>query len=349
MSRSVSVSTPRSVLGLLDGVLERLPRHPARDVAEHLHEAPVGVPREAVVLGLLGEPLDRLVVEAEVEDRVEHARHRLAGARAHAHQQRVVVVAELLARLLLEPLERVGHLLGHALGLLLVGLHVGDAGLGGDREAGRDALGAQHPRHLRDVRALAAEQLAHVARALGEVVDPLLVRHGSGTLRHGPPPDVRVVLDRRVDRALGLGERARLGLAGCRRADGRWRRRGSRGRPGRARTRPPRRRCTRRRRRRRRSRRGARARRRRRRRRAAGAKPAASSSLRRKASALARPALRRVGVEQRELVGEQVVDALVGVAVVEQAADGVAGARGGVERRPVLAQPPVAGERLGAT
>ena len=42
--------------------------------------------------------------------------------------------------------------------------------------------------------------------------------------------------------------------------------------------------------------------------------------------------LGRVGVEQRELVGEQVVDAGVRVAVVEQPPDGVAGARGGVER-----------------
>ena len=64
-----------------------------------------------------------------------------------------------------------------------------------------------------------------------------------------------------------------------------------------------------------------------------GAKPAASSSLRRKASALARPALAGSRVEQRELVGEQVVDARVRVAVVEQARDGLAGAGGAVERR----------------
>ena len=46
----------------------------------------------------------------------------------------------------------------------------------------------------------------------------------------------------------------------------------------------------------------------------------------------ARP--RGLGVEQRELVGEQVVDAGVRVAVVEQPADRVARARGGVERAP---------------
>ena len=94
-----------------------MPRH---DVAEHLHEAPVGVPGEALVAGRAREALDRLVVEAEVEDRVEHPRHRLARAGAHGDQQRVVGVAEPLAGLLLEPRERLGDLLGQPLGLLLV-------------------------------------------------------------------------------------------------------------------------------------------------------------------------------------------------------------------------------------
>ena len=68
----------------------------------------------------------------------------------------------------------------------------------------------------------------------------------------------------------------------------------------------------------------------------------------RKASALARPARSGLRVEQRELVGEQVVDAGVRLAVVEQAADRVAGAGRGLKRRAVLPEPPVAGERLGA-
>ena len=38
---------------------------------------------------------------------------------------------------------------------------------------GGHPVGTQDARHLGDVRALAAEQVAHVARALGEVVDPL--------------------------------------------------------------------------------------------------------------------------------------------------------------------------------
>ena len=105
-----------------------------------------------------------------IDSRAPDARTRAAGRRCRPAS----------CRLLLEPLERVGHLVRHALGLLLVGLHVRDAGLGRDGEAGGDALGAQHARHLGDVRALSAEEVAHVLGALGEVIDPLLVRHAAG-------------------------------------------------------------------------------------------------------------------------------------------------------------------------
>ena len=55
------------------------------------------------------------------------------------------------------------RLVAEPLGRRAVVPHVLDARLGGDREAGGYSLGAEHPRHLGDVRALAAEQLAHVA------------------------------------------------------------------------------------------------------------------------------------------------------------------------------------------
>ena len=62
--------------------------------------------------------------------------------------------------------------LGEPVGLGAVVAHVLHARLRGDGEAGRHALRAEHARHLRDVRALAAEQLAHVAAALVERHDP---------------------------------------------------------------------------------------------------------------------------------------------------------------------------------
>ena len=229
----MSSSTPRSALTLGDRLLERLAVDPAADVAEHLQEAPVGVPREALVLGRAREALDGGVVEAEVEHGVEHPGHRLARAGADGDEQRVLVVAELLAGVLLQALERLGDLLGHPVGLLLAGLHVGDARLGGDREAGRHAVGAEHAGHLRDVRALAAEQVAHVLRALGEVVDPLVVGHGSEhpllleteTVKPWPERVLRQVMPVRPRRAaqapelgrLAVGERPwRSGRARCR-------------------------------------------------------------------------------------------------------------------------------------
>jgi hypothetical protein len=160
-------------LALLDRGLDLLPGHPAADVPEHLHEAAVGVPGEALVLGLPGEALDGLVVQAEVQDRVHHAWHRLPRAAADTDEQRVVGVAQLLAGGFLEVLQRLGDLRLELLRLGAVGLHVGDAGLGRDREAGRDPLGAEYAGHLRDVGALAPEQVAHVPRSLGELVDVL--------------------------------------------------------------------------------------------------------------------------------------------------------------------------------
>jgi len=52
------------------------------------------------------------------------------------------------------------------------------ARLGGDRESRGHPLGAEHASHLFHVRALAAKQVAHLARALGEVVHELSARGG---------------------------------------------------------------------------------------------------------------------------------------------------------------------------
>ena len=163
-------------LGLGDGALDALARHALDDVAEHLDQPPVRVPGEALVVRRPRQPRDRLVVQAEVQDRVEHAGHRFARAAAHRHEQRILVVAELLAGGLLQAAHGLGDLLVQTVGLV-TGAHVLDARLGGDREPGRDAVGAQHAGHLGDVRPLAAEKIAHLLRALGEVIHPLVVRH----------------------------------------------------------------------------------------------------------------------------------------------------------------------------
>src|SRR5215207_184051 len=159
-------------VGLLlrDQVLVAFAGDVAADVPEHLREAPVGVPGEALVVRGPGEALDGLVVETQVQDRVEHSGLRLARAAANGHEQRVIRVTQPGAGLGLEPLERGGDLVvRHP-----AARHVGHARLGRDREAGGHALRAEHARHLGDVGALPPEQLAHVARALCEVVDELV-------------------------------------------------------------------------------------------------------------------------------------------------------------------------------
>src|SRR6185503_13165623 len=182
------------VLQLLDHRLERLVifvgtlLDAEHDVAVHLHEAPVAVPREARVAGLLRERLDGLVVEAEVEDRVHHPGHRVARARAHRHQQRVLQVAERLAGLLLDRGDAGVHLATqHRRIGALVGVVVG-ADLGGDGEPGRyrqaDAA------HLGEVRPLAAEQWLHRAVAVGLLAEEVNVfagafRRGRRLLRLG--------------------------------------------------------------------------------------------------------------------------------------------------------------------
>ena len=158
----------------LKGLLGDLHHH----VGEHLDEAAVGVVDEALELGIGvagDEASGHFVVEAEVEDGVHHARHGSARAGAHGNQQRVLIVAELLAVDLLD-LDKSGVdllLNVRADGLAIV--VVAGAGFGGDGEA----LRHRHTQrgHFREVGALAAQEVAHGGVALAEEVD-ILCRHG---------------------------------------------------------------------------------------------------------------------------------------------------------------------------
>ena len=79
-------------------------------VGVHHDQPAVGVIDEARVVGRLDHALGGLLVQADVEDRLHHAGHGLARARAHGDQQRVVRVAELLAHDLLDVLQARGNL-----------------------------------------------------------------------------------------------------------------------------------------------------------------------------------------------------------------------------------------------
>ena len=152
-------------LGGIEGMLEMLVFHPHHHVAVHLDEAPVGVLGEARVARLLGQPLDRGVVEPKVEHRVHHAGHRLRGAGAHAHQQRIAGVAQLLAHHRLQPVEVLGDLFPEPGGVVALVLVERGAHLGGDGEPGRHR--DSQVGHLGQVGALAAEQLLHLCLAFG--------------------------------------------------------------------------------------------------------------------------------------------------------------------------------------
>src|SRR3546814_11647731 len=81
------------LLGELEDLLEVMVVDFEHHVAEHLDEAAVAVVGEAPVTGGLGEAFHRLVVEAEVEDGVHHARHRGARAGAHGHKEQALRIA----------------------------------------------------------------------------------------------------------------------------------------------------------------------------------------------------------------------------------------------------------------
>src|SRR5580704_3658396 len=163
--------------------LEQLTVDSEHDLAEELDEPAMSIERKPPVLGELREPFKCRRVEAEVEDRVHHARHREFRPTADAHEERIARVAEALAGRLLDDLERLLHLLPEAVGKLRTLGVEGIAGLGGDREARRDRQAG--PGHLGDARTLPTEQVTHRGTALVEAVHPLVRAAHSAVLRCG--------------------------------------------------------------------------------------------------------------------------------------------------------------------
>jgi hypothetical protein len=155
-----------------DLVLETTAIDTHDDIAEHLHEPSIRIPGKALIAGLGRKTGDALVVQAEVEDRVEHARHRLPRTGSDRDQERIARIAEALGSRGFEPVQSRADLVIHPLREAAV-LHICNAGLSGDREAARDPFGPQNPRHLRDVCAFSPQQIAHLTRPVSKVVHPL--------------------------------------------------------------------------------------------------------------------------------------------------------------------------------
>ena len=156
-----------ALLGLhvVDELLEVFLADLHDDVGEHLDEAAVAVPGPARVLGLRGERLDDSLVEAEVEDRVHHARHGGAGAGADGDEKRILRVAEFLAGGLFEAVDVFHDLRHDVVGDGLAVVVIAGAGFGGDREALRDRKAERG--HFGEVCALSSEEFAHVGVTFG--------------------------------------------------------------------------------------------------------------------------------------------------------------------------------------
>ena len=163
------------LLGRLEERVELLAGQFQHDAPVHGDETPVRVEGEALVAGLGGQALDRLVVQPEVEDGVHHPGHGELGARAHRHQQGVGGIADLLAHGLLQPAPRLGHLGVEPLGP--PARHVVPAGVGRNGETGRHRQ-LEYRRHLGQVGALAAQEVLELhRRAWVRVVEVEDVRH----------------------------------------------------------------------------------------------------------------------------------------------------------------------------
>src|SRR5579884_4119105 len=153
------------VLAGVEGLVEQRHVDAERDFTEHLDEAAVAVVGKPRVAGLGGQAFHGLVIEAEVEDGVHHAGHGELGARAHAEQQRIGGVAELLARQAFQLFDGLPDLLVDFGGHFLIVIEEDVADVGDDRESRGDRhTGAAH---LGQAGTFSAQQIPHGPVAVG--------------------------------------------------------------------------------------------------------------------------------------------------------------------------------------
>ena len=157
---------------LVDELFEVLFADFHNDVGVHLDETAIAVPGPAGVARFLCEDFDHFFVQTEVEDGVHHARHGSARARTYGNEKRVLLIAELFAADLFH-FGDILHDLRLNVGIDLPAVFIIlRAGFRRDREALRN--GKTHTRHFREVRAFAAEKLAHLCIAFREEIAILL-------------------------------------------------------------------------------------------------------------------------------------------------------------------------------
>ena len=135
--------------------------HAEHDVAVHLHEAAIAVPGEAFVLRHAGERFDGVVVQTEIQNRVHHAGHRFARARAHGDEQREPRrVSEFLSELFFDVADGGAHVRHQRFRIRLSVLVIICADVRADREAGRNRQ--PDAGHFRKIGAFPAKKIAHL-------------------------------------------------------------------------------------------------------------------------------------------------------------------------------------------
>ena len=154
------IGVERIALAVLEGienVLEVRMLEAEHDVGIHGDEAAVAVIGEAAIAGHFGQRFDRLVVEAEIEHGIHHARHRGAAAGTHRNQQRILRIAERLAGQFADMVQRLFDLRLQRRRIGLVVRVKIRADRGRNREAGRH----RQPEigHFGEIGALAAKQI----------------------------------------------------------------------------------------------------------------------------------------------------------------------------------------------
>ena len=162
-------------LHLVDDLLKLALGQFHNDVREHLNETAIGVISKTGVVGQLGQTLDSLIIQTEVQNGIHHAGHGSTGTGTNRNQQGVVDIAELLADQFFQ-VSQVGEnlCLDILIDLTAICIILG-AGFRGNGKAlghGHAGLG-----HFGQVRTLTAEELSHVLVAFRELVH-ILVAHG---------------------------------------------------------------------------------------------------------------------------------------------------------------------------
>ena len=138
--------------------------HTHHNVSIHLDETAVAVVGKTVVAGQAGQPFDRGIIEAEVENGIHHARHGIARAGTDGNQQRVLHAAEFFAHGFLHFDHRSIDLPVELLRISALVVVVISADLGADRESA--GYGQTDAGHFPEVGPFAAEQRLHRAVAV---------------------------------------------------------------------------------------------------------------------------------------------------------------------------------------